>query len=214
MTSMDTAALATSAGRRPGTWHVNRRRGALGGFLLSLLGLWGALIPFVGPYFNFAYTPDASWSWTWGRLWLEILPGAAAIAGGLMIALTGNRAVGVFGSWLGCVAGAWYVVGPIVSLLWAGSTVATGTPLGGAQSRVVEQIAMFAGLGVVILFLAAVALGRFSVVGVRDVGASSRAGSSRRDGASVRNNSVVESAASERATDSPASGLHVRPGAD
>jgi len=43
-----------------------------------------------------------------------------------------------------------------------------GTPVGGTLTRVVEQIGFFAGLGVVIVFLAALALGRLSVVGVRD----------------------------------------------
>jgi len=43
-----------------------------------------------------------------------------------------------------------------------------GTPVGGTLTRVVEQIGFFAGLGVVIVFLAALALGRLSVVGIRD----------------------------------------------
>jgi len=34
--------------------------------------------------------------------------------------------------------------------------------------RVVEQIGFFTGLGIVIVFLAAVALGRFTVIGVRE----------------------------------------------
>ena len=33
-------------------------RGRLTGGLLMLLGAWGALVPFVGPYFGYAYTPD------------------------------------------------------------------------------------------------------------------------------------------------------------
>jgi hypothetical protein len=39
-----------------------------GGLLLMLLGAWGALIPFVGPYFDHAYTPDTAWTSTSGRL--------------------------------------------------------------------------------------------------------------------------------------------------
>jgi len=57
--------------------RVPRTRGAGSGLMLILLGAWGALIPFVGPYFHFAYTPDAAWTWTWGRFFLEIVPGVA-----------------------------------------------------------------------------------------------------------------------------------------
>ena len=62
-----------------GTLRVRRSRGALSGVLLVLLGLWGAVIPFVGPYFRYAYTPDRAWEYTSGRLWLEVLPGAAVL---------------------------------------------------------------------------------------------------------------------------------------
>ena len=39
-------------------------RGRLIGLLLMLLGGWGALVPFVGPYFGYAYTPDKAWVYT------------------------------------------------------------------------------------------------------------------------------------------------------
>src|SRR5262249_52014882 len=47
--------------------QVPRSRGAVSGLLLVLLGLWGALIPLVGPYFHYAYTPDSAWTLTAGR---------------------------------------------------------------------------------------------------------------------------------------------------
>ncbi len=47
-----------------GRMTIARSRGAASGFLLILLGIWGALIPFVGPYFDFAYSPDQPWVWT------------------------------------------------------------------------------------------------------------------------------------------------------
>ena len=53
-----------------GMLQMRRSRGAFSGFLLILLGLWGALIPFVGPYFHYAYTPDKAWTYNTGRLWL------------------------------------------------------------------------------------------------------------------------------------------------
>ena len=35
---------------------IPRSRGAICGVLLILLGLWGGLAPFVGPYFHFGIT--------------------------------------------------------------------------------------------------------------------------------------------------------------
>lgn len=64
-----------------GMLRISRSRGALSGVLLILLGVWGGLIPFIGPYFHYAYTPSSAWSYTSGRLWLEILPAAGAVAG-------------------------------------------------------------------------------------------------------------------------------------
>jgi hypothetical protein len=80
-----------------GTMWVPRSRGALSGTLLVLLGLWGALIPFVGPYFDYAYTPGNTWDYTAGRLIFEILPGAGAVLGGLLVLGSANRAVAMLG---------------------------------------------------------------------------------------------------------------------
>ncbi len=157
-----------------GMLRVPRSRGALSGVLLLLLGAWGALIPFIGPYFNYAYTPDRAWAYTSGRLWLEILPGIAAALGGLIALASSNRAVAAFGAWLAALAGAWFVVGTPISTLWASSGFPQiGVPTGGTLLRVCEQIGFFTGLGVVIVFLAAMSLGRFSVVGRREVAPTS-----------------------------------------
>ena len=67
---------------RGGSLHIPRSRGAASGVLVIVLGLWGALVPFVGPYFNFAFSPDQAWTWTAGRGWLEVLPGAVAVGSG------------------------------------------------------------------------------------------------------------------------------------
>ena len=83
-----------------GILRVPRSRGALSGVLLILLGVWGALIPLVGPYFHYAYPPDTAWSFTSGRIWLEIAPGAAAFIGGLIVLVSSLRPVAMFGAWL------------------------------------------------------------------------------------------------------------------
>ena len=153
-----------------GMLRVPRSRGALSGFLLVLLGLWGGLIAFVGPYFHFAYTPDTAWYYSAGRLWLQILPGAATLLGGLILLGTRTRPVAMFGAWLAALSGAWFAVGQTLTPLWNSSgAMAVGTPVGSSTLiRTLEQISFFAGLGVVIVFLAAMSIGRLSVIGVRD----------------------------------------------
>ena len=47
--------------------YMPRTRGAVTGLILIVLGAWGALIPFVGPIFNWAYTVDPAWTWTTAR---------------------------------------------------------------------------------------------------------------------------------------------------
>lgn len=154
-----------------GTLRVRRSRGALSGLLLVLLGIWGALIPFVGPYFHYAYTPDRAWTATSGRMWLEVLPGAVTLAGGLVVLISRFRPSAVLGAWLAALAGAWFAVGRLVAGRWSGLPAA-GTPVGGSTRSVLEQIGFFTGLGIVIVFLAALALGRLTVVAVSDADAA------------------------------------------
>jgi len=150
--------------------HMPRSRGATSGALLVLLGIWGGLVAFVGPYFGYAFTPDVTWHFTWGRLWLEILPAVATFLGGLMLLGSTNRITGHFGAWLAAAGGAWFVIGQQVSRLWNGGAPAAGLPVSASTlGYVAEWIGFFTGLGVVITFLAASALGRMSVVGARDV---------------------------------------------
>lgn len=151
-----------------GMLRVPRTRGVLSGLLLVLLGAWGALVPFVGPYFHYAYTPDTAWSYTSGRLWLEILPGAGTFLGGLIVLVSAYRPVAHLGAWLAALSGAWFALGSILGPTWSGIRMNPGTPVGGTTMRAFEQIGFFTGLGVVIVLVAAMALGRFSVIGVRD----------------------------------------------
>jgi MFS family permease len=151
-----------------GILRVSRSRGMLSGLLLLLLGAWGALVPFVGPYFHYAYTPDKAWTYTTGRLWLEILPGAAVALGGLIVLASASRPVAHFGAWLAVLAGAWFGLGSVIGPTWTGMSMTAGTPVGGTVTRALEQIGFFTGLALVVVLLAAMALGRFSVVSVRD----------------------------------------------
>ena len=157
--------------------QMRRSRGAFSGFLLVLLGLWGALIPFVGPYFHFAYTPDTAWIYNSPRLWLEILPGAAVFLGGFFLLVATGRHVALFGAMLAAAAGAWFVLGTVLSPLWSTGSMSPGTPVGSTVLiRVMEQIGFFSGLGVAVVLVAAAAAGRIASVsaGITPAGAHAR----------------------------------------
>lgn len=153
---------------RAGRMRIPRSRGAMSGLLLVILGAWGALIPFVGPYINFAYEPNTPWMWTTARGWLEVLPGGVAVLGGLLLLISANRATALLGGWLAVVAGAWFVVGRVFATpLGLGEVEA---PAATTQAgRTALELAFFTGLGSVIIAIGGMALGRLSVRTLRDI---------------------------------------------
>jgi hypothetical protein len=162
-----------------GVTRIPRRRGSLCGLLLILLGAWGALVPFIGPYFKFAFTPDHAWAYNSGRLYLSIVPGAAAAVGGLLAAATRSRPVGMFGGLLAAAGGAWFIVGqPVVAIVLKRPSISAGSPItrsGAAAAgsvttwQFLEMLGFFTAVGILIVFLGALAAGRFSMASVRDV---------------------------------------------
>jgi hypothetical protein len=144
-------------------------RGATSGTMLLILGAWAAIVPFIGPYLDFAYTPAANttWHWTAARGWFEVAPGAAAFAGGLLLLVSTNRAVAIAGSWLGIAGGAWLIVGPSLADV-LDQTIGTPDPTSSTNVQALEELFFFYGVGALILFFAATALGRLSVQSVRD----------------------------------------------
>jgi hypothetical protein len=157
---------------RTGRMRVPRTRGALSGALLILLGVWGAIIPFVGPYFDFAYTPDNAWTWTAARGWLDVLPGVVVALAGLVMLASANRLVAGTACWFAIAGGAWFVIGlPLAPFMGLDIGFPTASSAG---MRALETLAYFYALGAVIVFLASVALGRLSVHSVADWRAAER----------------------------------------
>ena len=143
--------------------RVPRRRGAVNGFLVVLLGLWGATVPFFGPYLGLPYGFDDAWVFTGERALLNVLPGVVVVLGGLVLIGSARSTGGVFWGWLAAVGGAWFVVGPTVSTVWTGGAPAVGEPLAASAGvRAFTELVYHVGLGALIVFLAAVALGRFT----------------------------------------------------
>jgi len=157
--------------------RVPRSRGAFSGVLLILLGMWGGLAPFIGPYIHYAYAPDQAWHWTSGRLWMEVLPGIATLLGGIVVVLSRMRPVALLGAWLAVLAGAWFAVGSTLAPLWNLALSSLGTPVGSPTARALEQVGFFTGLGVAIVLVAAFVLGRLAVISARDM----RAAAARRE---------------------------------
>src|SRR2546430_17601804 len=139
--------------------RIARSTGAVSGLSIALLGLWGALIPFVGPYFDYSFGVNSSWHYTTDRLWLNIVPGALAVVAGVLLFIAATRVAGVLGGWLAVVAGTWFVVGPAVSLTWDSGTGPIGRPLVAATRQMLELVGDFYGLRALILALAAVSSG-------------------------------------------------------
>jgi hypothetical protein len=152
-----------------------RSRGALSGLLLLILGAWGALIPFIGPYFHFAYAAGHAWVWTSARAWLEVFPGVTAAAGGLLLLISGNRATAMFGGWLAVIGGAWFVVGrTLAPTLRLGDI---GRPVAATDAkRALIEIAYFSGLGALIVFIGGAVLARVTIRTARDVELAQQAG--------------------------------------
>ena len=141
-------------------------RGRGSGVMLMLLGAWGAVVPFVGPYFGYAYTPDKVWTYNSGRLWLSIAPGAAALLGGVLV-VASRRTAGL-GAFLAVLGGIWFVIGQQVTAL-AVRSITPGTPVvaghavfSPATMKFLEGLGFFYGVGVVIVFFAALVLGEMA----------------------------------------------------
>jgi len=195
--------------------RIPRTRGAFSGVMLVLLGAWGGLIPFIGPYFHYAYTPDKAWVYTTGRLWLEILPGVATVLGGLLVLGSARRHTAMFGAFLAALGGAWFVVGNLVSTLWNSGTPQAGVPAGTGLTRLAaENLGFFTGLGVLIVFFAALALGRFAVVGVRETALVERANADQaalaEQEAAARDTQPVDRARTGPPVTEPEDGLRTR----
>jgi hypothetical protein len=158
-----------------GEVRIRRSRGAVCGIVLILLGLWGGLAPFVGPYFHFGVTPDKAWDYTTGRLYLSAVPGGVALLCGVAIALTRSRYLAVPASVLAAIAGGWFVAGAgITQYLLKRTTISAGTPLQFSGSgpytvrAYLEVLALFGGTGALIIFAAALACGRVSILAIKD----------------------------------------------
>ena len=148
-----------------------RSRGSVSGILLILLGAWGGLAPFVGPYFHSGFEPDQAWVYTAARLYASVLPGAAVLLAGLVVSATKTRWIGGFAAVIATLGGAWFVVGREVLPVAANNpnSYSVGAPIGSSMVRILAtDLAGYTAVGLLIVFFAALALGRQSIEAHRD----------------------------------------------
>jgi len=141
------------------------------GIGIMLVGLWGALVPFIGPSFGYQMGGSAAWTWSESAATLHLIPGIAAILGGaLMLGVAHSRMR--LGAVLALLGGAWFILGPTFRPAWAGVGNA-GMTMGGNSggmmmgssvwSQIASSLGYHYGTGVVIAALAAYALGALAV---------------------------------------------------
>jgi hypothetical protein len=173
---------------------IPRKRGALSGLLVLLLGVWAALIPFVGPYFNYQIGTQDTWDWSANRLYLDVLPGVAAVLGGLIMMGSLRRISASFGALLALAGGIWLVIGPTMSMLWENGQLGTGPAFGSEGVRVLEWLGFFYGVGALITLFSAYALGFLAALPVRGEAVAPRA----RDEARARDQAAAPAPGTDR----------------
>lgn len=142
------------------------------GFSLLLVGIWGGLVPFVGPLFHFSMGSGGAWVWSESHATLHVAPAAVSVVGALLILLSNRRGSQVVGGILATLGGIWFVIGPTLHPLWAapvkaamkmamGGSGATASAGSGSMSPL-EGLGYHYGVGIVIAVLAAYALGRLA----------------------------------------------------
>jgi len=155
--------------------RIPLRRGSVCGVLLIVLGLWGGLAPFVGPYLHFGYTPDKVWHYSSGRLYYSIIPAAAVLIGGLVAVISRNRGLGVCAGLLATLGGIWFSLGQTFVTVVLKKSFPVGSPIlhAGATPTglraTAETLSLFGGLGVLVVLVGAVAMGRFSLLAATDL---------------------------------------------
>ncbi len=138
------------------------RKVRTGAVIVGILGIWGALIPFVGPSFGYGMGTTQSWQWSESHLTLHLAPGLVAVLGAALM-LQGQRARQFSGATLAVLGGAWFVLAPTLHPLWATPSMDGMGGMGGsALSSALSGLGYHYGTGAVIAIAAAYALGALS----------------------------------------------------
>lgn len=153
---------------------MSRGRGSLSGLALLLLGAWGGVAPFVGPYFHLGFQPDKALSFDAGRLYLVVVPGVVTLLCGLIIMATKSRWLAGVSGFTAALAGLWFVIGRATMAFVGTATTASylrsvSVPIAhSARGAVLTDVILVTGLGAAIVFFGALASGRVSIGAYKD----------------------------------------------
>lgn len=132
------------------------------GGIIAMVGLWAALVPYVGPTFGYTMPPGAdvpAWEWTASHTQRHLLPGLAAILAGALL-FHRSRSVALGAAGLALAAGVWMIISPFVPRAWLDGGMGG---MGGGEPSVFMQIITPLGYhylpGIITAGLAAFALG-------------------------------------------------------
>lgn len=138
------------------------------GGLLVLVGIWGGLVPFVGPSFGFSMGSTPAWTWTESAGTLHVAPAIVAVIAGAALIVGVARPISALAA---AVAGVWFVIGPSLHPLWASASAPAGhamtggtmVGMGGSDAsstrQALEAIGYHYGTGALIAVLGSLALG-------------------------------------------------------
>ncbi len=127
--------------------------------VIVLVAVWGALVPFVGPSFDYGMGDVPAWTWTERRLTGHLLPGLAAILGGVMMVGSRAQAWRRLGAGVALVGGAWFIIGPVLRPAWAGRGDGMMMMGNSVWRQIFVTLGYHSGTGLVIAALSAYGLG-------------------------------------------------------
>ncbi|HET6810248.1 MAG TPA: hypothetical protein VFH50_04495 [Acidimicrobiales bacterium] len=138
------------------------RRAALSGLLMMLIGAWGGAVAYFGPEIGLSPAGARSWQWTTAHTILNLAPGAAAFAGGLMVMFGSRLLAGGLqrlGALLTFGAGGWFVLGAAVYPVFYGTPApGYGHVAGGPLMNLAAVAGYGAGVGIALCLLSGVAM--------------------------------------------------------
>lgn len=152
-----TDTTAIPAADSPPAREPARGRAATHGLLVLLVGAWGALVAYAGPAFHYGPAGAQAWQWTTPHTVLNLLPGAGAVAGGLLLTVAGPGVATAFHRLAGMLtlaSGAWFVLGRSIYPIFYGTAApAYGAASGGPLANFVTILGYSLGVGVVLAAL-------------------------------------------------------------
>jgi len=135
------------------------------GAIALVLGLWGALVPLIGPSFGYRMGSAQAQIWSESIVTLHLVPGVAAVLGALLI-MRGRRAIQTLGALLATAGGIWFVIAPSMRPLWSDPGMSGMSGMSGsAMSSALSALGYHYGTGALVTVAAAYALGALAARG-------------------------------------------------